>query len=189
MKQHFPSRVIVPRRSYVNPSTTFKAASLGMIALLVTTQAGAEGRTFGGSGGQDQVTAGSRQVAPAPSTPAPAQEEAKLESPQGIPFLALEAGQNGGGSSSQDGTQNAPVASGKTPAARTKPPHHALGVTLAIVGTEALVSGAVLFAGENSISICNGSSKGCSEARDTGIALMPIGGAVAVTGFYLQFHR
>jgi hypothetical protein len=189
MRAQFPSQAIKLRRSYVNRSTTFKAASLGLIALLVLPQAGAKGRIFGNSGGQDQPKTSSQVAATAPSTPAPAREEAQLASPQGIPFLALEAGQNGGGSSSQDGTQNAPVASGKTAAARTKPPHHALGVTLAIVGTAALVSGAVLFAGENSISICNGSSKGCSEARDTGIALMPIGGAVAVTGFYLQFHR
>jgi hypothetical protein len=189
MKQHFPSRTIAPRRSCLNHSATFKAASLGLIALLVVPQAGAEGRIFGGSGGQDQVEVSAEQVAPKPSTPAPAPEEANLASPQGIPFLALEAGQNGGESSSQDAAQNAPVPSGKTPAARTKPPHHALGVTLAIVGTAALVAGAVLFAGEESIGFCNGASKGCNEAKDTGLALMPIGGVVAVTGFYLQFHR
>jgi hypothetical protein len=187
MKRLFPSQAVRSMRGPINRSATSKAASLGLIALLVVTQAGAQDRIFGGSGGQDQVGVSSQQAAP--STPTSAQEEAKLASPQGIPFLALEAGQNGGGSSSQDGTQNAPVASGKTPAARTKPPHHALGVTLAIVGTTALVAGAVLFAGEKSISVCNGASSGCNEARDTGIALMPIGAAVAVTGFYFQFHR
>ncbi len=188
MKPHFPTRAIKSRRIQVNRSATFKAASLGLIALLFATQAGAEDRFFGGSGGQGQVGTGSQQSATALATPAPAQEEANFASPQGIPFVAIEAGQNGGGSSSQDGTQIAPNPA-KAPAARTKPPHHALGVTLAVVGVTALVAGAVLFAGEQAIGYCNGSSKGCSEARDTGIALMPIGGAVAVTGFYFQFHR
>lgn len=188
MKPHFPSRTIRSMRNRVNRSATFRAASLGLIALLFATQAGAEDRFFGGSAGQDRVDTGSQQAAPAPATPVPAQEEARLASPQGIPFLAIEAGQNGGQSSSQDGTQNAPLPA-KTPAAKTKSPHHALGVTLAVVGVTALVAGAVLFAGEEAIGYCNGSSKGCNEAKYTGIALMPIGGTVAVTGFYLQSHR
>jgi hypothetical protein len=83
----------------------------------------------------------------------------------------------------------APATATKTKARNTKPPHHALGVTLAVVGVTALVAGTVLFAGEKSISVCNGSSTGCNEARDTGIALMPIGAGVAAVGFYFQFHR
>jgi hypothetical protein len=126
------------------------------------------------------------------STPAPAQELASLASRETTSFFSLVAGPNGGQSSSQDGTRNMPATGSnqKKAAPSNKPPHHALGVTLAVVGVTALVAGAVLFAGEKAIGFCNGeSSGGCGEAKYTGIALMPIGGAVAVTGFYLQFHR
>ena len=97
---------------------------------------------------------------------------------------------NGSQSSSQDATQ-APAATSSpamTSAPKAKPSHHGLGVALAIVGTTAIFAGVVLYEGEQH-AWCNSTSTGCTEARDTGIALMPIGGAVAVTGFYLVFHR
>jgi hypothetical protein len=64
-----------------------------------------------------------------------------------------------------------------------------LGVTLAVIGVTALVAGAVLYAGEKAVSVCNGASHGCNEARDSGLVLMPVGAGVAVLGFYLQFHK
>jgi hypothetical protein len=144
---------------------------------------------------QAQVATGSEQnatasSAPPPieiSAPAPAEEQASLTRSQTIPFLALAAGQDGSQSSSQ--TTPTATTTTRTKARNTKSSHHALGVTLAVVGVTALVAGVVLFAGEKSISICNGSSSGCNEARDTGIALIPIGAGVAATGFYFQFHR
>ena len=75
------------------------------------------------------------------------------------------------------------------PATKTKAQHHGLGVALAIVGTAALVSGVALFATEQSIGVCSPSSHGCSEAKDAGLVLMPVGAGIAITGFYLQFHR
>jgi hypothetical protein len=107
-------------------------------------------------------------------------------SPASNPFLAL--AQDGGQSSS---SQNLPSggAPAKPPTAKTKSPHHGLGVALAIVGTAALVSGIALFATEQSIGFCSPSSHGCSEAKDAGLILMPVGAGIAITGFYLQFHR
>jgi hypothetical protein len=119
--------------------------------------------------------------------PAPAQELASLASRETASFFSFAAAQNGGQSSSQ--TAPASQTAGNAAKATAKPAHHALGVTLAVIGVAALVSGVVLFAGEKSISVCNGASHGCNEARDTGIALIPIGAGVAATGFYLQFHR
>jgi hypothetical protein len=121
-----------------------------------------------------------------PEAPVPSLEEADLVSPASNPFLAL--AQDGGQSSS---SQNLPSggAPAKPPTAKTKSPHHGLGVALAIVGTAALVSGIALFATEQSIGFCSPSSHGCSEAKDAGLILMPVGAGIAITGFYLQFHR
>ncbi len=143
-----------------------------------------------------QVATDSQQITDAPSAaptpalvsaPEPAKEDANLSSPQKIPFLALAAGRD----SSQSPSQNTPatVPPTKTTVTRTKPAHHGLGVALAVVGTAALVSGVALFVGEERFSYCNGSSSGCNEAKDIGIALIPIGAGVAATGFYFEFHR
>ncbi len=192
MKSHLPSLAIGPRRRHFSRSAPLAAASLGLIPLLVTTQAVAQNRILGDStsqvtGSQRVALAPSQPVLPEISAPAPALQKASLENPQRIPFLSLAVAQDSGQSSSQ----NAPVPAklSKATPAKTKPQHHALGVTLAIVGTAALVAGVVLYAGEQSISVCNGSSSGCNAAKDTGIALMPIGAGVAVTGLYLQFHH
>ncbi|MGA3032141.1 MAG: hypothetical protein ABSD70_02595 [Terracidiphilus sp.] len=185
---------LLPQAVKFNSRCVSRGAS-SLAVFLLATQVVAQNPIIPDSVDQAPAATGLPQIAAAPfapvpteiSAPASEQQEANLSSPQRIPFLALEAGQNTGQSSSQD----APAATTptKTAATGTKPPHHGLGVALAIVGTTALVAGAVLLAGEKSISVCNGSSSGCNEARDTGIALMPIGAAVAVTGFYLQFHR
>jgi hypothetical protein len=131
--------------------------------------------------------AGHAQVEISAPAPAATQQEALLSSPDAVPFLAIEAAQDNGQSSSQSG-QSA-TNSMKTTAASKKPPHRGLGIALAVLGVTALAAGAVAY-GVGKTSLCvNEQSGGCKEARDAGIALMPIGGAVAVTGFYLQFHR
>ncbi len=121
------------------------------------------------------------------SAPIPALEEADLAAPP-ISFSALEASQAGNQSSSESSSQSVPAPT-KPTATKPKPQHHGLGVALAVVGTAALVSGVALFAAEQSIGVCNGSSHGCNEAKDAGLVLMPVGAGVAVTGFYFQFHR
>jgi hypothetical protein len=113
-------------------------------------------------------------------------EEADLVSPAANPFLALT--QEGGQSSS---SQNLP--SGGAPAQpramKTKSPHHGLGVALAIVGSAALAVGVASYT-LSGIDVCaNAKSGGCKEARDAGLVLMPVGGGVAFTGFYLVFHH
>ena len=189
MKSHLLSRAARIKSRCVSRSAPFLAA------FLVAMQVAAQNPIIPVSADQNEPVTESLETsaatsAPAPleiSAPAPAQEEASLSSPQTVPFFALAAGQDSGQSSSQ--TMPAATTTTMTKAKNTKPSHHALGVTLVVVGVTALVAGAVLFAGEKSDSFCNGTSSGCNEARDTGIALMPIGAAVAVTGFYFQFHR
>jgi hypothetical protein len=116
------------------------------------------------------------------SAPTPARQEANLKSLQGTLYLALPGAQNSGQNSSQETPAAATPAQPKTAKANT--PHHGLGLALVIVGTTALAAGIALYEGEQH-AYCNGSSTGCSEARDTGIALMPIGAGVAVTGIAL----
>jgi hypothetical protein len=126
-----------------------------------------------------------------PGASVPSLEEASLVSPTSNQFfsLALEGGQSSSSQSllSQDSSSGAAPAQPR--AVKTKSPHHGLGVALAIVGSAALVSGIALFATEQSIGVCGPSSHGCSEAKDAGLILMPVGAGVAITGFYLQFHR
>jgi hypothetical protein len=118
-------------------------------------------------------------------------EEASLVSPTSNQFfsLALEGGQS---SSSQNlppenSSSTAPPAQPR--AVKTKSPHHGLGVALAIVGSAALAVGVAAYT-LGGMDICaNQKSGGCKEARDAGLVLMPVGGGVAVTGFYLVFHH
>jgi hypothetical protein len=121
-----------------------------------------------------------------PGAPVLSLEEASLVSPTSNQFfsLALEGGQ----SSSSQG-----LPSGGAPAqpraVKTKSPHHGLGVALAIVGSAALAVGVAAYA-ISGIDICaNAKSGGCKETRDAGLVLMPVGGGVAFTGFYLVFHH
>ena len=160
-----------------------------LLMLLVATLAAAQNPMIHNSAARAAQLKGTEQSTPVVS--APTQQEAGLARSEAIPFLELAAAENRGQSSSQDAAQNsAPTSkSAATSARKTKPPHHTLGIVLAVVGTAALVAGVALYAGEKTVSVCNGTSSGCNEAKDTGIALMPIGAGVAVTGFYLQFHR
>ena len=125
--------------------------------------------------------------APVPNAPVTQLEMASLVSPTSNQFfsLALEAGQS---SSSQNlPSQDSAPAQPRT--VKTKSPHHGLGVALAIVGSAALAVGVAAYA-ISGIDICaNDKSGGCKEARDAGLVLMPVGGGVAFTGFYLVFHH
>jgi hypothetical protein len=188
MRWHLLSRTAKFNSKCVSRSAPFLAV------LLLAVQAVAQNPIIRSSTDQAQVATGSQQITAAPSTPLPteisvpepAQQEANLSSPPRIPFLALAAWQD----SNQSSSQNAPatITPPKTMATKTKPPHHALGITLAVVGTTALVAGVALYAGEQH-AYCNGTSSGCNEAKDSGLALMPIGAGVAAIGFYLQFHH
>jgi hypothetical protein len=129
--------------------------------------------------------------APVPEASVSGLEEASLVSPTADMFLSLaqESGQSSSSQSlpPQNSTSTAPPAQPR--AVKTKSPHHGLGVALAIVGSAALAVGVASYA-LSGIDICaNAKSGGCKEARDAGLVLMPVGGGVAFTGFYLVFHH
>jgi hypothetical protein len=123
--------------------------------------------------------------------PASSLEEANLVNPTADMFLSL-AQENGQSSSSQNlppenSSSTAPPSQARP--VKTKSPHHGLGVALAIVGSTALAVGVAAYT-LGGLDICaNQKSGGCKEARDAGLVLMPVGGAVAVTGFVLVFHH
>jgi len=123
--------------------------------------------------------------------PASSLEEANLVSPTADMFLSL-AQESGQSSSSQNlppenSSSTAPPSQARP--VKTKSPHHGLGVALAIVGSTALAVGVAAYA-ISGIDICaNAKSGGCKETRDAGLVLMPVGGGVAFTGFYLVFHH
>ncbi len=120
------------------------------------------------------------------SAPVPRLEEAGLVNPAANSLFSLS--QDGGQSSSSQSSSSAGGPS-KRPAAKTKPPHHGLGVALAIVGTATLAVGIAAYA-LGGIDICsNEQSGGCREARDAGLVMMPVGAGVAATGFYFTFRR
>jgi hypothetical protein len=121
-----------------------------------------------------------------PGAPVSSLEEASLVSPTANMLLSL-AQENGQSSSSQGLPSGAAPAQPR--AVKTKSPHHGLGVALAIVGSAALAVGVAAYA-ISGIDICaNAKSGGCKETRDAGLVLMPVGGGVAFTGFYLVFHH
>jgi hypothetical protein len=195
MKLHLPFCRIRPSNGDTRHCISILATLLACAALFAAGQTAAQSRIARDIDGPAQDTANaaplvsSASAAPAEtdiSAPVPRVEEAGLVSPAASPFLSLAL--DGAQSSS---SQNLPPtdAPAKPPAAKTKPPHHGLGVALAIVGTATLAVGIAAYA-LGGIDICaNEHSGGCQEARDAGLILMPVGAGVAVTGFYLQFHR
>ena len=188
MQLHLFSQATSPGSRMVSRGAPF------MAVFVLTAQVVAQNPVMPGSAGRldaaispAQTGTGSSSLQPTDiPAPLPVREEANLTSPQRIPFLALETGQNNGQSSSQ----SAPAATTQNTATttKTKTSHHGLGVALAVVGTTALAAGILLYVGEQH-AYCNSSSTGCNEAKDAGIALMPIGAGLAVTGFYFQFHH
>lgn len=186
MKLHPLSNRGVIRREFVRRGVALLALIVVVPTMMAQTSASQISVQPGGGAALLQQTA-TEVSSPTPaeiSAPAPANEDAGLTPAQTVPFLSLEAT-----NSSESSSQNAPAAPGNATATKTGPAHHGLGIALAIVGTLALASGVALYAGEKQVSVCNGHSTGCNEARDTGIALMPIGAGVAAVGFYLTFHR
>jgi hypothetical protein len=164
-------------------------------ALFAANQSAAQSRIGRDIGGSEQDAANANPlVSSASATPAetdisapvPRLDEAGLVSPVASPFLSL--AQNGGQSSSSQSSSSI-GGPAKSPAAKTKPPHHGLGVALAIVGSATLAVGIAAYA-LGGIDICaNEQSGGCKEARDAGLVLMPVGAGVAATGFYFTFHH
>jgi hypothetical protein len=121
-----------------------------------------------------------------PGAPVSSLEEDSLVSPTANLFLSL-AQENGQSSSSQNLPSGAPPPQPR--GVKTKSPHHGLGVALAIVGSAALAVGVASYALGGADICSNEKSGGCKEARDAGLVLMPVGGGVAFTGFYLVFHH
>lgn len=182
MQSHQFRLKVVLDHANAGHSSTVLWLIFGLAAVLFATQAISQTRLA------RDTEAPSQGAAAAISAPIPTVEEADLSAPPPIPFSAMEATQAGSqSSSSQSSTSIGGPA--KPPAVKTKPPHHGLGVALAIVGTATLAVGIAAYA-LGGIDICaNDKSGGCKEARDAGLVLMPVGGGVAITGFYLQFHR
>jgi hypothetical protein len=202
MEFHSVSSAARLNRESAGRGAVLLAAWFGIAALLFTGEGIGQTRIAGKIADQTPPVASFEQVTSTTSgeplteisAPSAQAEEASLAKPSALLFLSAEA-QNGGQSSSQSGTQSssqdasAAAASTKAAAAKIKPPHHGLGIALAALGTTALVLGAVSYS-LGHIDICsNEHSGGCGEARDAGLVLMPAGAAVAITGFYLQFHR
>ncbi len=195
MKLHLPFCRTLSSSGDTRLRLPIVATLFACAALLAASQSAAQTQIARDIGGPARDSANelpllnSAPAAPAEtdiSAPVPRLEEASLVSPAANPFfsLALDGGQS---SSSQSATSIGSPA--KPPAAKTKPPHHGLGVAMAIVGTATLAVGIAAYA-LGGIDICaNDNSGGCKEARDAGLVLMPVGGGVAITGFYLQFHR
>ena len=167
-----------------------------LIAVLATKQAISQNRLTRDVGAGSQGSIATGQVTAVPliqaetelSAPVPTVEEADQATPLAIPFSTLAVSQAGSQGTSESSSQNAPAPT--TPAAtKAKPRHHALGVTLAILGTTSLVLGATAYTFGQGDLCKNEKSGGCKEARDAGLVMMPVGAGVAVTGFYLVFHH
>jgi hypothetical protein len=69
---------------------------------------------------------------------------------------------------------------------------HGYWLALGIAGVIVAAAGVVAYAGSRSNAFfCGGSnpSGGCNEVRTTGLVLMPVGAAMAVTGFVMRFRH
>jgi hypothetical protein len=180
---------VIGRSSFVS------AALFGLAAVLLATQATSQTRLTRDFDAPPQRAAAdetpdapSFQAGASLSAPVPTVEEADLASPLPISLSALAAAQASNQSPSESSSQSLPAPT--TPAAaKIKPQHHGLGVALAIVGTATLAVGIAAYALGGADICANEKSGGCKEARDAGLVLMPVGGGVAVTGFYFTFHR
>jgi len=156
-----------------------------LMALLISNQAAAQGPY---SNLSDKSTPGPQATAAQPTTdveaPTPAMAQPAPPKPTADALFAL--------ATAQDGAQSSSLANGETAApakpAKIQPPHHTLGRVMSDVGIGLLATGIILYAGESHY--CGSSTiSDCSTARNAGLALMPAGGAMMVTGFYLRFHR
>jgi hypothetical protein len=195
MKLHLPFCRAHSRSGETRLCLSIVATWLAFAAVFAASQSVAQSQIARDISGPAQdsanatVLVSSASAAPAEtdiSAPFPRLEEASLANPAANSLFSL--AQNGGESSS---SQSSPSAGGpaKRPTAKTKPPHHGLGVALAIVGTATLAVGIAAYA-LGGINICaNGQSLGCREARDAGLVMMPVGAGVAATGFYFTFRR
>ena len=163
--------------------------------LLLAAQVDAMNLIVRESADQPEGPAGSPQIALSPSAPAPsdisapAQQEANLSSFPTVPFLALAAGQDASQSSSPSATMTTTT---QTTTQKKKPAHRGLGIALVVVGTTALVVGAVgyaAFTGPGTFCNGGGGSGNCKTANNAALVLMPVGAGVAVAGFYFTFHR
>jgi len=195
MKIHLHVSKAPPGRRGARRCKSILLASLACAALFAASQSVAQsriGRDFANPA-QDAApatpqtnTALANPVEAEISAPVPNAEEASSASPAADPFLSL--AQDGGQSSSSQSSSST-GGPAKPPAAKTKPPHHGLGIALAVVGSVALAVGITAYALGGGDFCGNVKYGGCQEARDAGLVLMPVGAGVAITGFYLQFHR
>jgi len=195
MKIHLHVSKAPPGRRGARRCRSILLASLACAALFAASQSVAQSRfTRDIDYPAQDAAATAPQVSAAPVTPAetevsapvPNAEEASSASPAADPFLSL--AQDGGQSSSSQSSSST-GGPAKPPAAKTKPPHHGLGIALAVVGSVALAVGITAYALGGGDFCGNVKYGGCQEARDAGLVLMPVGAGVAITGFYLQFHR
>jgi len=196
MQSHrFRPRVVL---NSVNAGRSITASALifGLVTVLITAQAISQTRLTrdvdalpqSATAAEQAMAAPSFQAETALSTPVPAVEEADLAAPLPIPFSTLVATQSGNQSTPESSSQSAPAPTTPT-TTKTKPQHRGLGVALAAVGSVALAAGITAYAIGRDDFCANAKSGGCPEARDAGLALMPVGAGVAVTGFYLVLRH
>lgn len=183
MNQHpaFPAPALRSRSS--SRGTPARLGALTLAVLFTTSQILAQGPLTSHTG-EVQPAATAPPPATGLSAPVPNLEEVSLAKPSSDSLFALPAIQEPSQSSSSamSNTLSTPTT------AKTKPPHHGLGVALSDIGIGALVTGVILYAGESHF--CGNSTiKDCTSAKDAGLALMPAGGALMVTGFYFRFHK
>jgi hypothetical protein len=199
MKFYLHASKAAPRQRDAHRRKSILLAALAFAAFFVASLSAAQTRIDRDIAVLSQDSAAAPQVSAAAATPAeieisapaPNVEEASLVSPAADPFLLI--AQDGGQSSSSQGSSSqsssSTSAQPKPPAAKTKSEHRGLGVALAVVGSVALAAGVVAYAFGEGDFCGNVKSGGCPEARDAGLVLMPVGGGVAVTGFYLVFRH
>jgi hypothetical protein len=191
MESHLLSRVTRFSGRCVSRSAPFVAV------IVLAAQVIAQNPLIPSSVKEPSSASGSQQIDaanPTPPTteisaPAPAEEQASLSNAQRIPFLAIAAGQD----TSQSSSPSAAITTTtQTPTQKKKPAHRGLGIALVVVGTTALVVGAVgyaVFTGPGTFCNGGGDSGNCHTANTAALVLIPVGAGVAGTGLYFTFHR